>query len=367
MGLLRRALARAVFLAVVVFYVVPYSCLILARVLWWFFTNPTTCFYTKDRTGAPDVAVPPFADKTFIEHDDIKLHVVHRKPGAGTRNMRSPSAPKPKLLLMVHGFPEFWYSWRHQFKALAPHFHVAAMDMRGYNLSGKPRLVSDYDAEKLASDIPAVVRGLGYDTCILVGHDWGGAVGWLVCHLHPEVVEKYICLCGPHPRMFQRNMTLGQALRSSYIMAFQPPLIAEAWMSAFDFRGVASAFTKPPFGAVQPGAITREDVERYKVAISRPGALTATLNYYRAAFRRMGSGDPPETRQAMRRRLRMPVLVMAGARDAALGTECYRNMEEVCEDVRVEIVDDASHWLQQDQPDLVSRRILEFAGGGAAE
>ncbi|MEA2626098.1 MAG: hypothetical protein QOD06_2143, partial [Candidatus Binatota bacterium] len=207
-----------------------------------------------------------------VTANGIQFHVVT----AG-----STSAP---LVVLLHGFPEFWYAWRHQIPALAEHFRVAVPDLRGYGDSDKPPRVADYAIDVLAADVAGLVRALGESKATIVGHDWGGGVAWATALEHPDVVEKLIVLNCPHPAKFARALRTNfrQLRRSWYMFFFQLPRIPERLLLRKDaaildtmFRGMAK----------RPGTFSDEDLRELKQAIQKPGAATGAINYYRAAFR----------------------------------------------------------------------------------
>ena len=258
------------------------------------------------------------------------------------------------LVILLHGFPEFWYSWRRQIPALAAAgYHVIAPDMRGYNLSEKPPRVRDYRIEILASDVVELICHAGASTATVVGHDWGGAIAWFVPMLFPNVVEKLIILNAPHPLAFLREMkTPAQLLKSSYQFFFQLPTLPEAVIRARDYAMLRSLLRTEP---MRCRAFSKADVRRYKEAIAQPGALTAALNYYRAAFR-----QGPRSMARLSRRIDIPTLLIWGEHDRYLGLNLTRNLEQWVPRLRLERLPDASHWVQNDEPERVSEWMIEF-------
>ena len=261
------------------------------------------------------------------------------------------------LVVLLHGFPEFWFSWRFQIPALAAAgFRVVAPDMRGYNLSEKPRGVVSYALERLAGDVERLVGALGEERAVVVGHDWGGIVAWAVAMLHPERVERLVILNVPHPERFSRGLRAPrQLLKSLYAFFFQIPWLPEKVLRAGDFAILRSVFRNDP---VRPGTFGEEDIDRYVEALSRPGALTAAINYYRALARRA-----PTVARALRRRIEAPVLVVWGQRDLFLVPELAAPDPDLVPDARVRRLPDASHWVQQDRPERVNALLLDFLRG----
>lgn len=181
-------------------------------------------------------------------------------------------------MVLLHGFPEFWFSWRHQIPALAAAgFRVAAPDMRGYNLSSCPSGVAAYTTDRLAADIRDLIHERGAESAFLTGHDWGANVAWQTAMHHPEVIERLAILNVPHPRRMMQGLRTRRQLRKSwYIFFFQLPWLPERFVRAGRWRYFRSALAQ-----ARPGAFTDADIEHYVEAWSQPGAATAMINYYR--------------------------------------------------------------------------------------
>lgn len=256
------------------------------------------------------------------------------------------------LMLMLHGFPEFWYSWRHQIPEFAQHYKVVALDLRGYNDSDKPESVDAYRMEELVKDVNGAIHALGYDRCILVGHDWGGAIAWSFAYAHPDRVDRLIVMNLPHPAKFVAGLkTPQQLLRSWYIFFFQLPVLPELVLWWDDYRMVAAAFADM---AINKSAFTPEDLDAFKTAAAKRGALTAMLNYYRANFGRDNRLDRPWDK------LLIPTLLIWGEKDAALGVELTYGTEDYVEDLKICYIPNCSHWVQQEQPQLVNQYMRDF-------
>lgn len=272
-----------------------------------------------------------------ITNNGIKLHYVTQGEGP--------------LMLMLHGFPEFWYSWRKQIPVFAQNYKVVALDLRGYNDSDKPAEQSAYVMAEFVKDIQGVIRGLGYDKCVLVGHDWGGAIAWTFAHDYPEMVDRLIVLNLPHPaKMAQGLWNPPQLLRSSYIFFFQLPWLPELAIEANNYQALEIAFTGM---AVNKAAFSPTDLQMYKQAAAKPGALTAMLNYYRNAFQQ---GFFNKTWNM----LEVPTLLIWGEEDTALGIELTHGTEQYVRDLQIQYIPNCSHWVQQECPDLVNRYMQEF-------
>jgi pimeloyl-ACP methyl ester carboxylesterase len=282
------------------------------------------------------------------------VELAHRYADLGDVRLHYVEAGEGPLVMLLHGFPQFWYQWRHQVPALVEAgFRVVAPDMRGYNLSDKPPGVRAYRVELLARDVERLIVACGERTAALVGHDWGAIIAWIAAMRYPGRVRKLAVLNVPHPaRLLDGLMSPMQLLRSSYAFFFQIPRLPEEVIRAGDFALLRSVLRRD---LVRPGALTAEDVELYVEAIARPEALTASLNYYRALLR-----YPTETR-ALLRRVEAPVLVIWGERDRFLS----RRLAEpprlwVPNLVGVKRLPDASHWVAEDRPLEVNTLLLGF-------
>lgn len=278
------------------------------------------------------------------EVNGVRLHWV--EAGAGP------------VVLLLHGFPDFWLSWRRQIPALAEAgFRAVAPDLRGYNLSAKPRGVAAYHVEELAKDVAALASHLGAPRVSVVGHDWGGAVAWNLPRYYPDLVERLVVLNSPHPAAFRRELgTLSQLRRSWYVFFFQLPWLPEALLRASRAGFVKRVLRDDP---VRPDAFTREEIERFREAILLPGALTSALNYYRAVFR------PRTARLGFRsRRVGCPTLVVWGERDRYLGPGLLEGLDRWVTDLTVERIPEASHWVHADAPEQVNRLLVAFLRPG---
>ena len=275
---------------------------------------------------------------SFINTNGIDLHYVSEGSG--------------KLMLMLHGFPEFWYSWRHQIEEFASDYHVVAIDMRGYNDSDKPESQSAYQMSEFIEDVRGVIRGLGYEDCILVAHDWGGAIAWNFAYAYPEMVEKLIVMNIPHPAKFAEGLKTPQQLQKSwYIFAFQLPWLPEFMFQLNDYQAIKEAFTGM---AIDKTAFSPADLQAYRDAAAKPGALTAMINYYRGIFGALF--DRPQEWRI----LNIPTLTIWGEEDTALGKELTYGTEAYVRDWQIKYIPNCSHWVQQEQPALVNKYMGEF-------
>ena len=256
------------------------------------------------------------------------------------------------LVVLLHGFPEFWYSWRYQIPFLAEHgYTVVAPDLRGYNDTDKPR--NGYDVPTLLRDIAGLIRGLGQDQAIIVGHDWGGGLAWQFAIHYPYMTSRLIVINAPHPSAMRREFrTLKQLRKSWYIFFFQIPWLPEAFL----LRNHANEVGRMLHGAaLQKAAFPPEVTAKYQEAMSKPGAMTAALNYYRQLFRHL---PPPASRENTQ--VSAPTLLIWGEHDIALGIEMTYGLEQWVDDIEVKRLPDSGHWVQQEQPDKVNQLMLDF-------
>ena len=287
----------------------------------------------------------------YTQVGEVRLH--YAECGAGDR-----------LVLLLHGFPECWYSWRHQLTALGNRFRVVAPDLRGYNLSDKPPRVSDYRIELLVDDVLGLVRHFGAREAAIVGHDWGAAIAWAVAERHPEYVSKLAALQVPPLPVWAANMTLRQGARSWYMLFFQLPRLPEWWIAARDFAALERAFK----GTSRPGTFSDTDIAVYKAAFREPFALNSAVNYYRANFRplaevfkhlwRRGEG---EGARRVDKRVRVPTLFIYGERDFAIVPETVRGVGDYVDAPYREVrFPSANHWVQQEYHAEVSAALMSF-------
>ncbi len=275
--------------------------------------------------------------------------IQHRRVDVGGVELHLASLGSGRPVLLLHGFPEFWYSWRHQLDALAAAgFQALAPDLRGYNLSDKPRRRSSYRIDRLVADIVGLIDALGFERVPVVAHDWGGIIAYCLAEQHPERVERLAILNAPHPELFRQAVRHPPQLwRSWYTFFFQLPWLPE-WVVTR--RRVMEATLS---GWARPGAFKSEDIDRYVEAIRRPRAATSMLNYYRAAFSVPVRAPNP---------IQVKTLILWGDRDRALGPELLDGIERYVPDVTVRHLPDAGHWVQYDAPDEVARELLAFLG-----
>lgn len=279
-------------------------------------------------------------EESYIETNGIRLHVIQAGPNSG-----------PPVILL-HGFPEFWYGWRHQIPALAEAgYRVIVPDQRGYNLSDKPRGVKAYGVYELVNDILGLIDALDYEKVNLVGHDWGAVVAWTLAILHPKRLHRLSILNVPHPAVMSAFLRRDpeQVRRSWYVFSFQVPWLPERWLSTNGWRGAERALR----GSGKIHTFTNDDIKKYKEAWSQPSAMTSMINWYRAAFRYQKS-IPKDPRVCVR------TLMMWGMKDVALTYRMARPSMDYCDDGRLIFFEDATHWVQHDDAEEVNRLLIEF-------
>lgn len=272
----------------------------------------------------------------FAELNGVRLHYV--EAGAGP------------LVVLLHGFPEFWYAWRQQILPLAAAgFRVLAPDLRGFNLSAKPGGVGAYGIGALADDVHALIQSAGVARASVVGHDIGAGVAWALAMRHPAAVDRLVVVNGPHPERMRRGMlNPRQLLRSWYIFLLQLPWLPELVASA---RG--HALLLQPFERIPAEARwSPDECEAYRRAFEEPGALHAMINHYRAMLR--------PTVALRLQRIDAPVLVLWGDRDPYLGRALAQPSRRWVPGAQVEYLAGLGHFVQHEQPELLNRRIVDF-------
>ena len=258
-------------------------------------------------------------------------------------------------VILLHGFPELAHSWRHQLPALADAgFEAIAPDLRGYGESDRPAAVEDYAIRALAGDVTGLIEALGHDSAHLVGHDWGGGLAWVTAALRPETVRSLSILNAPHPvASAESRRSPEQWQKSWYMLLFQFTGVAEAWLSADDFANLRKAL----YASAAPGAIPKEDEDRYIASLAREGALTAALNYYRANMPPSALLAPPPQLPA----ITVPTQIIWGTGDIYLGENLLESsIAKVDGTPEVTRLEGVSHWVQQEAPDEVNAALVRF-------
>ncbi|GAB3663590.1 alpha/beta fold hydrolase [Halopiger thermotolerans] len=295
-------------------------------------------------------AVSPQADPSVLSTGDTTTDV--RTVNSVDLHVVAAGHPDDPLAVLLHGFPEFWYGWREQIRPLVDAgYRVLAPDQRGYNLSEKPTSVRAYRRRHLARDVVELIASEDRDEAHVVGHDWGGIVAWDLALRHPAVVDRLAIVNAPHPTVFRQHLRSNpaQLRRSWYAACFQVPRLPELVCRYDDFRLLERALR----ATAAPGTFSDADLERYRRAWSREGALSGMLNWYRASAR--DATTPP------RDRVEAPTLLAWGTDDAALGTELAVDSYDRCarEGRRLELFEGTSHWVQHEEPERLTAALLE--------
>ena len=272
----------------------------------------------------------------------IALHVVLAGPASG------------KPLVFLHGFPEFWFAWRHQIDHfVSSGYRVIIPDQRGYNLSDKPAGIASYSIDLLAKDVVGILDTVTDSKAFVVGHDWGAAVTWYLAARYSDRIHRTAMLSVPHPRAFIKNLIKPAQLRRSwYLFFFQLPWLPEFVLRRRDWALLVRALrdTSPR------GVFSDADLEQYKESWSRTGALTAMLNWYRAALLRPSklALDPEASR------VKVPTLLIWGRNDQFVGEGMARESLQYCDDGHLEMFETATHWVQHEQPARVNNLLSQF-------
>jgi pimeloyl-ACP methyl ester carboxylesterase len=279
----------------------------------------------------------------MVETNGVQLHVAESGPHDG-----------PPVILL-HGFPETWRCWRHQIEPLAEAgYHVMAPDQRGYGRSARPGSTASYAIDLLVADVLGLIDACGWPKASVVGHDWGGVVAWWLAIRHPDRLDRLAILNAPHPAALARTLWSSprQLLRSWYIGFFQLPWLPELALRLGDWYLLTRALRQ----SSRPGAFTEDDLEEDRRAWSEPGAITAMVNWYRAALRhRPTLPDDPK--------IRVPTLLLWGINDRFLDRRLASASLDLCEQGSLILFEEATHWLQHEVPDRVNRLLLEFLRG----
>lgn len=295
----------------------------------------------------------------------MQLDVEHHYATVNGVRLHYASRGGGPLILFVHGFPEFWYAWKHQLADFSRDHRAVAPDMRGYNLSDKPADVKAYRAKHLVEDLRRLIDHLGGPPCVVVGHDWGGAVAWNFAVAHPDYLSRLVIINAPHPALFARALKHNaEQIAASQYMLLLRDADAERALAENNYRRLEEvAFS---FAGGSAGWLSDADRKLYREAWSQPGALTGSLNYYRASpVHPAAAGAPGATGVDLDPRVftvTVPTLVIWGERDAALRPVLLDGLEQVVLDLTVKRIPDGSHWVIHEYPDRVNGMIREFIG-----
>jgi pimeloyl-ACP methyl ester carboxylesterase len=279
---------------------------------------------------------------------NLEERVEHGYADSGGVKIHYASLGSGPLMVMIHGFPDYWYTWRAQMEVLSKAYQCVAMDLRGYNLSDKPKGVDNYAMEKLVGDVAAVIKHLGRDKAIVVGHDWGGAISWAFSMTHPEMLDRLIILNVPHPLGFARELANNpqQQQSSQYAWDFQK---ADAHLKV---RAADLAFwvRDPEAKKKYVEAFERSDVE-------------AMLNYYKRSFARKDSAAAQAKREYPK--VKAPLLIIFGLKDKYVLPAGLNNTWEWLEKgLTLVTIPEAGHFVQHDAADLVTRTMQQWLAQG---
>src|SRR5229473_2255090 len=298
--------------------------------------------------GNAKEAKAPMLKHEYAEVNGQRLHYV--------------TAGKGKLIIFLHGFPEFWYEWKNQLAEFGRDYQAVAPDMRGYNLSSKPESVDQYQVKYLVEDLRALADKLGHKKFILVAHDWGGAIAWAFAIAHPDYLEKLVIINAPHPGVFQRELRENPAQQkaSQYMLMFRSAQ-AEQTLSANNYATLVEVV----LGAgLKTGVFTEADKQAYIEAWSQPGALTGGLNYYRANRVGPPSADASSTgnfaADPSALTVKVPTLVIWGEKDTALLTGNLEGLDKFVNPLTIRRIADGSHWVIHEKPAEVNGYIHDF-------
>ncbi|WP_243370350.1 alpha/beta fold hydrolase [Microvirga solisilvae] len=254
------------------------------------------------------------------------------------------------LAILLHGFGDFWWGWRRQIGPLtSAGFRVVAPDQRGYNLSEKPIGLKAYDLDTLAADIVELAAAYNRRKFVLIGHDFGGLVGWWIASRHPQHVERFIAINSFHPQAlvpyWRKSPT--QFLRNLYMAFYQIPWLPEALFRMKNFELMRQLYLR----SGRPGTFSKADLDRYQSTWSKPGALTGMINWYRAMRRK------PHIENL---RITVPTLVIWGLKDFYLEKGLAEASLALCDDGRATWIENGTHFVHIEEPEAVNRAMLDF-------
>uniref|UniRef100_A0A0K0F622 AB hydrolase-1 domain-containing protein n=1 Tax=Strongyloides venezuelensis TaxID=75913 RepID=A0A0K0F622_STRVS len=288
--------------------------------------------------------------------DDYKSNFLHLKNGVKLHYVMKGDKGK-ELMLFIHGFPEFWYSWRRQLDYFKDNYCCVAIDMRGYGESDKPNGIDEYKIENLIEDIENVILQLGYQKAVVVGHDWGAIVSWMFAIFYSEMVSKLIIMDVPHPKageiIYKSNFK--QMAKSWYMYFFQFPVVPEIFLSLNNFQPLRNMFKGKKGGLCNRDKLSNEDINSYVYTFgSQPNGFTGPINYYRSYLQRWNLIKYPKEP------IKSETLIIFGEKDFFVITENAYLSQNYCSKSKVVIVKNASHWVQQDAPEEVNKAIENF-------
>jgi epoxide hydrolase 4 len=292
------------------------------------------------------MSASPEIQHQFVEANNLRFHVA--SCGTGDR-----------LALCLHGFPECWFSWRHQLPLLAQlGYRAWAPDLRGYGDTSRPAHREDYAIERLLDDVAGLIDASGARTVILLAHDWGALIAWYFAMRPLRPLDRLVIMNVPHPGVMEGAMrTWRQLARSWYVLFFQIPSLPELLLGARDARAIGDAFRNM---AIDKRRFPDDVLRIYRDKAAQPGALTAMLNYYRAL---VSGGGAARQRALGYPQIAIPTLMIWGEEDSALGKETTYGTDKFVADLAIRYLPGVSHWVQQEAPETVNAMLAAWLTG----
>jgi pimeloyl-ACP methyl ester carboxylesterase len=302
--------------------------------------NTDASLLADDSLESSEPSLASDIESDYRKVNGVQLHVV------------TAGDPDNPLVVLLHGFPDFWYGWRDQLASLVDAgYRVVVPDQRGYNLSDAPGSLGAYRMSTLSADVCALIDSEGRESAHVVGHDWGAGVAWDLALRHPSVLDRLGIVNGPHPTVFRKTVQSNrrQFVKSRYMLYFQLPRVPEWILARNDGARLATALEE----SANPGTFDEETLRRYRMSWRHNG-VGPMLDWYRAALRR--PDEPP------RETVPQPTVLCWGAKDKALVSSMARGSIDYCEDGRLKMFPDGSHWVHRER-EAVTDALLEHLSG----
>lgn len=298
-------------------------------------------FFCVKTHVAPQILLDPDLgthNYIYLQNQGIKLHYIEK----GDRN-------KP-LMLLVHGFYESWFSWRHQLQEFSSDYWVVAVSLRGYGDSERPTKTSEYTLMKMVEDLREFILALGKEKCTLLGHDGGAVVGWVLVGKYPDLFQRFITCNGSHPLAYRMHLrkSFKQMKKAWYVFFNQMPYLPELCLAVNDYEELTRLYSEDNKNTE---VFTEEVIEAYKYYFSQKGALSAAVNFYRNIDFTSSLHIP---------KIRVPTLIIWGSENTFLQTELAKLSAGECEDVQLKYIDGAGHFVQQQEPVYLNKLVWEY-------